>query len=467
MTYNLPPQEGDGVGMMPDSRFQVHPSSTVFHGKHHQGFGFPIDPVLESNTYSDQRPELHGISGMQRYLREPQARFFDAPPPYTMANATFSPIYPGMVSSVPPGPHFRSGSPVSYQHSLPTSGARSPPLTDNDPYVDSTQGPSTPPDAAIISPQIAPWDSQSPRITLTGLSNMPQGCVNPAAVINERDGFGELSLDETVGSDSITPTALYHGNTPSPFSMDTPSSGADAQSHPTRTYHELRDIDVDEKLADEGSIDSVSTAAEDDQEYKPSNRGKASRPRTSRGASRRGRRSKRSGSTTLSESKVSKTSPQSRASTGNSKNRKLPSGTAAGTKVCSHCDSRFPDDASLQKHVTSSHKRPFTCVFHFAGCDKVFANKNEWKRHTWDNRMEHVAIHLEHAANNEEPPVSFGGAGDEALVEWASSPSVTVIERTFQGSILGWKTCQTIKAARVELSNVTTLEEDAEGEEYY
>lgn len=96
------------------------------------------------------------------------------------------------------------------------------------------------------------------------------------------------------------------------------------------------------------------------------------------------------------------------------------------------------------------------------GCTKVFNNGHK----TWDDRMEHVAVHLERAAKNEEPHVVFGGTNDEALTEWASHPNVRVIVSTSGG----WETCQPLKAAKTELSRLTSvhdegLDEDAEGEE--
>lgn len=83
--------------------------------------------------------------------------------------------------------------------------------------------------------------------------------------------------------------------------------------------------------------------------------------------------------------------------------------------------------------------------------------------------MEHVARHLERAANNEEPPVQFGGANDETLIEWASSTSVGVIERASDGS---WRLGQPLEGIQkkskrkssARASPTVTADEDAEGE---
>ncbi|KAK1753216.1 hypothetical protein QBC47DRAFT_388017 [Echria macrotheca] len=55
-----------------------------------------------------------------------------------------------------------------------------------------------------------------------------------------------------------------------------------------------------------------------------------------------------------------------------------------GSLLCNNenCSGQaFPDEASLKAHIKKEHCRPYACVFHFAGCDSFFANKNEWKRH--------------------------------------------------------------------------------------
>ncbi|KAJ4313744.1 hypothetical protein N0V84_009256 [Fusarium piperis] len=516
---------------------QVYPGSGAHYGVP-QDFEGLIDPLLQSNSYACQRRDLRDVN-MQRFLQEQPPSWYEQPP-YHMSNSTYG--YRPVVSSIAPDAQFRHDSPISYQQSLATS--------DNDPYVDSTQGPSTPPNNAIPSPHIAPQDAHSPRLVLTGLAN-------PGA-----------------GSDSSMSTPFHHDNSPNPFaSLNTPTFGVNTKTRTFTTYPDLQDADTqDAQQADEGSASDLSSPAnrddDDDEDYKPTRRSKASRAPKS--TPRRGRPRRSSSGTNASKAKISKPSPPSRTTTA----RRLVTSPAVNTKVCPHCGNGFTDQGTLQKHINSLHKRPFTCVFHFAGCDKVFANKNEWKRHvwaqhlnlhywlctngacghspsqeggdhskvpthgrifrrkdlftqhirrmhapshiakaekdkslpldwvahekemqnqavrqrcelpmfmrcpaqdcplefnngskSWDNRMEHVAVHLERAASNEEPAVVFGGANDTALTEWASSQNVKVIESTTGG----WKTCQPLKATRVELCEApsidTILDVDAEGEE--
>ncbi|KAI5926987.1 hypothetical protein F4810DRAFT_706946 [Camillea tinctor] len=51
----------------------------------------------------------------------------------------------------------------------------------------------------------------------------------------------------------------------------------------------------------------------------------------------------------------------------------------------------------------------------------------------WDDRMEHVAKHLEKAAAGTEPPIKFGGDLDKTLMDWAMSPSVAIVIKGANG----------------------------------
>jgi len=55
------------------------------------------------------------------------------------------------------------------------------------------------------------------------------------------------------------------------------------------------------------------------------------------------------------------------------------------------------------------------------GCKSEFSGPN-----AWDDRMEHVARHLETPG---EPRVIFGGDNDETLTAWASSPAVNIVRQ--------------------------------------
>jgi len=51
----------------------------------------------------------------------------------------------------------------------------------------------------------------------------------------------------------------------------------------------------------------------------------------------------------------------------------------------------------------------------------------------WDDRMEHVAKHLEAAARDLEPAVVFGGPDDPTLVEWSTRPDVSIVWQNAEG----------------------------------
>lgn len=57
--------------------------------------------------------------------------------------------------------------------------------------------------------------------------------------------------------------------------------------------------------------------------------------------------------------------------------------------ACHDCEKpcRFKDEQTLIKHRKAQHTRPFSCVYHFAGCQSTFASKNEWKRHVLSQHL--------------------------------------------------------------------------------
>ncbi|KAM3464525.1 hypothetical protein MY5147_000428 [Beauveria neobassiana] len=110
------------------------------------------------------------------------------------------------------------------------------------------------------------------------------------------------------------------------------------------------------------------------------------------------------------------------------------------------------------------------------GCTTEFHGAN-----AWDDRMEHVACHLERAAAGEELLVNFGGSGDWTLTDWAASEGVNVTRQTSSGS---WKLCNPLRgeggssrggrsrtsvssaaARRASMARHGADEEDAEGED--
>lgn len=66
------------------------------------------------------------------------------------------------------------------------------------------------------------------------------------------------------------------------------------------------------------------------------------------------------------------------------------------------------------------------------GCAHEFQGAN-----AWDDRMEHVAKHLEKAAAGKEQRVTFGGDWDPTLTTWATRPDVGIVVKNADGE---WKT---------------------------
>ena len=64
------------------------------------------------------------------------------------------------------------------------------------------------------------------------------------------------------------------------------------------------------------------------------------------------------------------------------------------------------------------------CPAQSHGCDSEFVGEE-----AWDERMEHIAKHLEWSAAGREPPWEFGGANDPTLIDWASHPDVALIRK--------------------------------------
>ncbi|KAI1850570.1 hypothetical protein JX266_003852 [Neoarthrinium moseri] len=92
------------------------------------------------------------------------------------------------------------------------------------------------------------------------------------------------------------------------------------------------------------------------------------------------------------------------------------------------------------------------------GCQFVFNGPM-----AWDERMEHVAKHLEKAANGTEDPIVFGGDSDPTLTTWACRPDVAVIVGDGVGN---WRLNNPLKPeknSKAQASNYS--EEDAPGEE--
>ncbi|KAI1108026.1 hypothetical protein F5Y14DRAFT_141866 [Nemania sp. NC0429] len=92
----------------------------------------------------------------------------------------------------------------------------------------------------------------------------------------------------------------------------------------------------------------------------------------------------------------------------------------------------------------------------------------------WDDRMEHVAKHLEKIAAGTEPSIQFGGDDDSTLVDWATSPAIGILRSESKG---GWTLQNPLRATGYPVPPVPPVpsadhdqddddeDADAEGEE--
>ncbi|KAI1494996.1 hypothetical protein F5X96DRAFT_676062 [Biscogniauxia mediterranea] len=90
------------------------------------------------------------------------------------------------------------------------------------------------------------------------------------------------------------------------------------------------------------------------------------------------------------------------------------------------------------------------------GCTAQFNGSN-----AWDDRMEHVAKHLEKAAAGTEPPIKFGGEYDKTLTDWATSSSVAIITKGDGGR---WELRNPLKPSLASRRDPIEDNEDADAE---
>ncbi|KAI1389781.1 uncharacterized protein F4822DRAFT_213208 [Hypoxylon trugodes] len=118
------------------------------------------------------------------------------------------------------------------------------------------------------------------------------------------------------------------------------------------------------------------------------------------------------------------------------------------------CERAHQDEAKRTRCDLPTHMR---CPAF--GCNARFDGPN-----AWDDRMEHVAKHLEKAVSGSEQPIEFGGQHDRTLIEWATRPDIAIIERGDKGK---WQLRNPLKSSGGLLTETIPDQgdEDAEGEE--
>ena len=494
---------------------------------------------------------------------------------------------------MPPPVHARFASPSSSIDPWNGTNSALSPAADTESYLDSCP---TPPDTAVLPPSffhstsLDQWQDTTSPIHFFGMGPVSNdgACVNPVEVDpSQQLGYCEpegSSMDFNLTSESGFGTDSY--SMPSPIiavqakaflgpeelSPAVEDEAEAAQYPPPQS----RGVCEDEDEGDDASDAAVGEAhtkrkidSDDDDDYVPGKKSivsagsRKTRPKQPSG----GRSTKKNPN---KKPKVLSSGAQSSAIAASQPRAAKPS------FPCPNCDqASFKDASSLKSHIKKNHTRPFTCVFHFAGCPLTFPNKNEWKRHVmtkhillhywvctegecgvaarggadgaapgtrrrprgpasegpsnlgtlpktafnrkdlftshirrmhrapqddkpgrqghkrtannnnnnnnneskrlleqseherqrdscrqrcdlpqhmacpvaqcgtqfqgagaWDERMEHVALHLDKAAQGVEPAVTFGGAGDPTLLEWAAAPGVDIVRRVHGAWVL-------------------------------
>ncbi|KAI8962839.1 hypothetical protein F5Y11DRAFT_173967 [Daldinia sp. FL1419] len=98
-------------------------------------------------------------------------------------------------------------------------------------------------------------------------------------------------------------------------------------------------------------------------------------------------------------------------------------------------------------------------------CPALNCNARFDGTNAWDDRMEHVAKHLEKAVTGSESPIYFGGENDDTLIDWATRAEVAIIRRDAKGK---WSLQNPLKSGgspTAEAAADHDGDEDAEGEE--
>lgn len=389
---------------------------------------YPWD-TLRSNSFHETRcsdhdgdgtvhlPETLEMSNMQRYLQcHEQRPYFNPvsacyrgpaePRSYAFHDVEMQPpwSHKPMMPSVPPPFGSQGDHRSSIDQDSLSSGSVWSPRT-NEPYADYDTGC----DRRISTPCDGLGYSSEHHFYPPFAIDSPGGHVHSfqSIVPSEVQFFPDTEPEAEPDREDFCPdTRLQDGAMNAPY-----YTGA-----PELAHHSIKpeqSIPEDEGIGssiDDGSVDSPRTEDDDmemednkdvDTDYKPSRRNKPSSTRRTSRTSNGGHKSpikQRRGSnkvtkpTRRTSSSVSSknwthclTDPASSSSSDNN----TPGSQDLASKFhsqnnrnpCHRCPQSYPSPSALNKHIQSSHTRPFTCTFARYGCPSTFGSKNEWKRH--------------------------------------------------------------------------------------
>jgi hypothetical protein len=363
----------------------------------------PGDPMDYGDLLLDQHMQqsAYHFAPLQSFLDEGQRTLFSADVPSHPALKLEYHNHPNVgITPVHRPAHARFASPISSSEPSSASGsAHSPPA--------DTEDPSSPPAELLISPYTRPaayntiWGTHEHNLQFGNMG--PDACVNPIQVNSQPDFCDNetenINFDfrRTDSWDSYSapsqcdaePTSYPRTTSVADVPIKSMSSPEDTQPPIKEEIEAYPESPLGGDSEDEHAIvpPLPKRKADNDDEWKPSKKGKSN---SGRPTTRPHSRSNKSGTD----------SPKKRNSRPNPEPtqlhkqhtvspRRLPPQANNAPKHplycreqgCSTSKQSYPDKASLDAHTKKKHTRPYICVFHFAGCESTFASKNEWKRH--------------------------------------------------------------------------------------
>lgn len=243
------------------------------------------------------------------------------------------------------------------------------------------------------SNQVSPWseDTRGLGICLAHAGGPPY-LKDYSVTPQELQQYPENCADDNCAKQETRGKEASHTYYPENTGLCTPDRESidyvpddETMGAPTQSRTSIVSIkeDDDESMDDDAEHD-------DDDEYTPATAGHGHGRGAPRGssaarkagiASKRSQRSKGLAFPAQGPNKVTKKAAKTQVPS--------PSSTRNHTP-CAHCESLFPSDSTLKKHILSTHTRPFVCTFQRYGCNATVGSKNEWKRHI---NVQH--LHLE------------------------------------------------------------------------
>ena len=369
--------------------------------------------------------DMHQPASMQRYLQcHEQRALFNPGPACHRASVESKPhAFHGIDLQAPwshkplapslPSPY---GSQIDHrsfidQDSLSSGSVWSPRTSETYPDHETAS------DRRLSTPCDALGYGSDQHVHSVGSNNNSGGHSNSYQVITPSDVLRypeEPPNAEADREDFFNEPTLQNGAVNAPYYNDAPTL-AHGPVKPARSILEDEGIgsSINDDSTDSAFPEDEDIAMEDnddkDTDYKPSKRTKSSSNRRTSKASN-GSRSptmlRRSSGVRSASNRVSKGSSRSSAVSPKGWSRAPPNNSLAPNPItapesqtspiikisqdknrCTRCPQSYASLSTLNKHIQSTHTRPFTCTFTRYGCPSTFGSKNEWKRHVTSQHL--------------------------------------------------------------------------------